>query len=611
MGTIAGFLSRNGPPDGKTMLRMLRASPHRGARHVVETMGAAALAVCNEADRTTATLARDSLHLVVFCGALDNDGEVRRALRRAGAPSPLDHTPAATLLAGFSEWGEDAVRRLRGSFVGAVTDGRGLLCFRDHFGTRPLFFHTGAAGCFVASEVKQVLEGAALRREPDLDHLHRVLFGGIEHSTAFQGVERVPARTIASMGRHAVTGSDNGSAFAPGFRCYWNPGGAVATAKISPAEAVEGTVDALRRAVHRMMTGEDVILLSGGLDSPSLAAFANSAEGLASPVQAVTSIYPCHPSVDEREWTRMAADHVGIPLHCYVAEAGSLDDVEHWTALLDGPVSVFSSPESAEAYRAARLRGGRTVLTGEIAETLFESRSYLLPHLLRSGRLRAAARVLGQRRRGGRTPLRLAKDVAYALAPQRLLPHHFGGEPAPHHLRGLPPWVDRGTASTPPSSSTSSAVPPVSPGNWWVECQTSAFAGPGIGFEADEICAASCGVDVRRPFTDVDLWEFVLSLPAEVKFPGHVTKPLLRKAMRGRLPDPLIDRKDKTFFDEFHLATADYPTLKRLLEGSRHRLEGFDYPLLHDHLEAGQMRIYELQWARNVARVHAFLDQWR
>jgi hypothetical protein len=117
-------------------------------------------------------------------------------------------------------------------------------------------------------------------------------------------------------------------------------------------------------------------------------------------------------------------------------------------------------------------------------------------------------------------------------------------------------------------------------------------------------------VDSRRPFADVDLWEFVLSLPAEVKFPNRQTKPLLRQTVRGLLPDELIDRKDKTFFDEFHLAKADYPALRRLLVDPRHRLNGIDYDLLRTRVEREEMRIYELQWARNVAKVHAFLNQW-
>jgi asparagine synthase (glutamine-hydrolysing) len=595
MGAIAVLLSRAGPPDPETARQMLAAAPHRGDREAVEVIGQVVLAACNDADWVTATLARHDGQLAVFCGSLDNDADLRADLRREGAPEPAARTPAATLLAASSQWGEDAVRRARGSFAGAITDGRTLTCFRDQFGARPLFHHDGADGFFAATEVKQVLAGASIPREPDLDHLHGVLFGGLSLSTAYRGVERIPKWTIVSAGAQ------------PGLtsRQYWDPSACVETARLGPEEAVEGTLEALDRAVSRVLTGRDVILLSGGLDSPSLAACAVRAQGRADPVQALTAVYPGHPSADEREWTQMAADHLGMPLHPYVADAGSLDDIEHWVAVLDGPVDVVSIPESAESYSAARALGGRTVINGELAEMLFESRAYLLDHLLSHGRLIRAASMLAARRKAGRTRVTIARQIIRAVAPPRLVTAYRKRHPV--QPRGLPSWVDarRLTAARrdPPMWS-------LSPRRRWVEMQTAPFIGPGIGFEADEICAACCGVDNRRPFADVDLWEFVLSLPAEVKFPNQRPKPLLRETMRGLLPDALIDRRDKTFFDEFHLAKADYATLKRLLMDSPQYLKGIDYGLLRDRLEHEDMRVYELQWARNVARVHAFLSQW-
>ena len=595
MGAIAILLSRAGPPDPETARRMLGVVPHRGDRQTVKVIGQVALAVCNDADWVTATLARDERHLAVFCGALDNDADLRADLRREGAPEPAAPTPAATLLAAFSRWGEDAVRRLRGAFAGAITDGRTLRCFRDQFGARPLFHHDGPGGFFAATEVKQVLAGAAIPCEPDLDHLHSAVFGGLRRSTAYRGVEGIPKWAIASVGPQ------------PGLtsRQYWDPSTCVETARLGPEEAVEGTLEALDRAVSRVLTGRDVILLSGGLDSPALAAFAVRAQGSVGPVQALTAVYPDYPSADEREWTQMAADHLGMPLHQYVADAGSLDDLEHWVAILDGPVDVVSIPESAESYAAARALGARTVINGEIAEMLFESRAYLLDHLLSHGRMLAAARMLAGRRKAGSTRLKIARQVIRAVVPPRLVTAYRNRHPL--QFPGLPSWVDarRLTASRrgPPMWS-------ISPRRRWIKMQTAPFIGPGIGFEADEICAASCGVDSRRPFADVDLWEFVLSLPAEVKFPNRRTKPLLRETMRGLLPDELIDRKDKTLFDEFHLAKADYATLKRLLIDSPQHLKGVDYSLLRDRLESEDMRIYELQWARNVARIHAFLNQW-
>lgn len=595
MGAIAILLSRAGPPDPEVLSRMLAAAPHRGTQQEVEVLGQVAMAVCNDPDWTTASLARDEVRLVVFGGALDNDKDLRKDLRREGGQEPAGSTSAATLLAAFRHWGNDAVRRLRGSFAGAITDGRQVLCFRDQFGTRPLFHHDGPTGFYAATEVKQVLAGASLPREPDPDHLHGILFGGLSQSTAFRGVERIPKWSIVTVGPSR------------GLRVsrYWDPSSRLESADLGPEEALEGTREALERAVRRTLTGRDVILLSGGLDSPALAAMAVRAQGLSRPVQALTAIYPDHPSVDELAWTKMAADHLRMPLHEYVANAGSLDAVEHWVRVLDGPVDVLSIPESAESYAAARSLGARTVLNGEIAEILFETRAYLLDHLLAHFRLQAAARLLRESRRLGRSRRKIVRQLISAVAAPGTVARYLRGRRPKR--RGLPSWVDGqqfGAAYGAPPIWT------VSPRHRWRKMQTLAFRGAGIAFEADEICAAYVGVDSRRPFADVDLWEFVLSLPAEVKFPNRRMKPLLRESMRGLLPDALIDRRDKTLFDEFHLSKADYPTLRRLLADTPPHVQGIDYGLLRARLEGEGMPVHELRWACDLARIHAFLNQW-
>ena len=115
---------------------------------------------------------------------------------------------------------------------------------------------------------------------------------------------------------------------------------------------------------------------------------------------------------------------------------------------------------------------------------------------------------------------------------------------------------------------------------------------------------------MRRPLVDVDLWEFVLSLPAEIKFPDAVPKSLLRESLRGRLPDELLDRKDKTFFNDFALRTADYDGIRRLALDSEQRIHGVDYELLRARVEAQSMGVVELLWAYDLARAHAFLGLW-
>jgi hypothetical protein len=112
---------------------------------------------------------------------------------------------------------------------------------------------------------------------------------------------------------------------------------------------------------------------------------------------------------------------------------------------------------------------------------------------------------------------------------------------------------------------------------------------------------------VRRPLADVDLWEFFLSLPAEQKFPDSVSKGLVRRAMTGRLPVEILERRHKTAFDAHYLAGADYPALRRLLLDDELSLPGVDYEHLRLRLEEESMGVFELSWASDLARAHAFL----
>ena len=74
----------------------------------------------------------------------------------------------------------------------------------------------------------------------------------------------------------------------------------------------------------------------------------------------------------------------------------------------------------------------------------------------------------------------------------------------------------------------------------WRGYQTAIFFGPDLAAEAEDLVEAVTGVSVRRPFADLDLVEFFLSLPAEQKFPDTHFKSLLRSFLRGRLPDALL-----------------------------------------------------------------------
>jgi asparagine synthase (glutamine-hydrolysing) len=283
-----------------------------------------------------------------------------------------------------------------------------------------------------------------------------------------------------------------------------------------------------------------------------------------------------------------------------VPETRPLDDLAHWVDLLDGPVDTMSVPEVAEGYRLARELGYDNMLSGELAEYVLTIQSHLPGHLALHGRWSALAEWARLQRSRGRSRRAVLRRLLPSLTPAFIAGRYT--RLRRRELRPLPPWIDveqMGGIGRRPDLELPAR-------RRWAEAQLGAIRSSALTLEADALCAASYGMQVRRPFADVDFWEFVLSLPAETKFPDAVPKSLVRRALRGRLPDEVLDRRDKTFFDEHALSTADYEALRRWLFDTEYRVSGVDYELLARRLESGRLGVLEIAWANDLARVHAF-----
>ena len=591
MGAIAAHLTRSAEPPKRPIELMSAAVPHRGDRVQTLLKGRCWLACTNGVGHADAELGEAGEIAGAFAGTLDNAAELERDLVRRRLVEPGSR-PAILVAAGFGVYGESLPGRLRGIFAGVVTDGARAYAFRDHLGYGLLFHRHDGGGFYAATEAKQVVAGAGIPHEPDLDVVERIYFNTYDDETpcALRGVLRLPKS-------HGVTAGPAGVR----LRRYWDPEALLEKGRIPDAELDERFAELMDQAVARCLSGEDVISLSGGIDSPAVAAFAapRHLELSGRPLQALSAVYPRYPSVDERPYIELLATHFGIPLQTFEQQANILDDLAHWVALADGPFPAASLAHYAEDYGLARELGFRTILTGEHAEFVCALNWYLIDHYLTRGQVGDLRRHLTARHARGAPVRWLAFDVARGLAPRRLL--------AARERRtrlGLPAWVDGAKASE------GSASGIVSARQRWRRLQLSAFQGPGLSAEAEAVCQAACGVRVRRPWTDVDLFEFFLGLPADQKFPDTQGKSLVKRFLRGRVPDAVLDRRDKTVFDEALLAQIDYATLRRLLVDPPYRLGGVDYGALRERLDREDFEAPDYHYARQLAGVHAFLGQW-
>jgi asparagine synthetase B (glutamine-hydrolysing) len=301
--SFAGALNAEGPGRPDVVSRMLSAAPHRGTQTGVAVLGRAAAGVSDLSGEADAWVSRDEGLLVAVSGRIDNLTELAKRFQerdsRAGA------SPAEVIAAVFRALGDRAPTAPRGVYAAFVSDGERAWTWRDHLSFGQALYRQDARGFFVATEAKQVVAGAGLPREPDVGTVERWFFGQVE-----PGETAAPLRGVQRAARATILTSDGRRA---SRRRYWDPGDVFETGRYSEGELVERFEELMAQAVDRTLTGNDVISLSGGIDSPAVAAFAaeRHLEISGRPIGALSLVFPDFPEVDESRYIEMVALPVG------------------------------------------------------------------------------------------------------------------------------------------------------------------------------------------------------------------------------------------------------------------------------------------------------------
>jgi len=575
---------------------MLAAAPHRGTEYRVQICGNCILGVSNKNDFLDSTLSQEGDVVAAFSGKLDNAAHLHKILAQKGQP-PASANAADVVVSAFRLFGPDAPNKMRGVFAGIVSDGRQMWCFRDHLGFKSLYYRDEEAAFFAATEAKQIVSGAGLRREPNLDAINHLLFanGTDEKPCALMGVNILRQATTCTVDIVRPTT----------FRRYWEPERLLETVRLDSEEVRQRFEERFKQAVVRCLTGEDVLSLSGGLDSASIAAVAapEYVESKRRPLSALSAVFPDLPNVDESSYIQKIVNYFGLDLHTYRIQAPVLKDVQYWCNVLDGPVYTMSIPDLYENYTLARALGFRNVLTGDIAEFVIGFRSHVIGHLLLHVRWKSLGRLIAAELRHGTSPRSIARELMIPFIPGSIANWYLRAR-RPDPRQWIPEWIDHAKIKAGPFRPD--LLPPAY--NRWSVQQLVAFKGTALLDESLDICADMCGVTVRRPFSDIDLWEFFLSLPAETKIPDLRLKTLMRSLMRGKLPDEVLDRPRKTTFNDHLVSRIDYPSLRKYLLNPNHPIAGIDYQRLANRIEHEELNMFDWMWANTLIRVHAFLS---
>lgn len=480
--------------------------------------------------------------VVAWNGEAYNYREVRDELAALGVRCTTA-SDTEVLAAGWACWGPAVLARLTGMYAIAMIDRAqgGLWLARDPFGIKPLYVARRAGEVAFASELPALLALTGERPRVAPSALATYLASGVTDrapATLFDGIEAVPPGVLWRI------------ALAPGLGCREADAPAPPPTPLAPRGAPR--VEQLRALVDaqvRLHLRSDVpvgVCVSGGVDSSAVAASARVALGAGAPLLAF-SYRPVAEAVDEGPWIDAIVAATGATPHVIrpgVAEFAA--EAEALVGRQGEPIGTPAIVVQALLFRAAAEAGVRVVLDGQGGDELFGGYDFaraarLAGHLRRGELARARRFAAALAARGEQRPLARAAALLGAGAVRAV--RTWRGA-SPYGPLAQAAWMrERGVAPLP-------AWRPRTPRVLQERLADALHATsiPALLRYADR-SAMAVSVENRVPLLVPAIASFAAQLDDdELVADDGTTKALFRASLRGRVPDAILDRRDKVGF---------------------------------------------------------------
>jgi asparagine synthase (glutamine-hydrolysing) len=482
---------------------------------------------------------------IVFDGRLDNRDDLLRELRMRELSR--DSPDSQIVQALFARHGTDCPRHLVGDYAFAIWQRRErrLFCARSPLGWRPLVWYRSAKVFGFATEIKALVDGLPLPRRLNEGAIAELLSLRFvtPMETLWRDVYRLPAGAALEVG--------NGS-----IRCWhWHAGPfpEVSGTTQELAERFLGLFDDAIASSTRSCT-EVAAQLSGGLDSSSIVCRATElhrAGHIDRQIRPVSVHFPGERD-DESVFSNAVTELTGIEAMIADSRPFSWDRAREWCAdTLHLPLRPNVTSVILPTLARARDEGMRVMLTGEGGDDWLTGSSSHWPDLVRGAQLtRLWREAITQG--PGPLPARLRALVAVGALPL-VSPHRRARVERPSlDFSFVPPaWIrPEWAASVDLPARWRSDESPVKLRSFAQRARFARYtlARPHVNVDNLLALAAQRGVELRHPFHDRRLTEFLMGVPPDMLRRDGQTKFLLRNAMRGSLPEVVRARRTKTAF---------------------------------------------------------------
>jgi asparagine synthase (glutamine-hydrolysing) len=540
---------------------------------------------------------------IVFNGEIYNHAEIRRELEELGQRHwKTDHSDTEVILHAFAAWGIDCLQKFRGMFAIALwaRKERRLWLIRDRMGIKPLYYSIHHGRITFASEIKALLQDPDQARAVNEEALFHYLsfITTPAPDTLFAGIHKLPAGSFLTMDADGRRREER----------YWDVLDHTTPLTGVPEEEIAERLVAELRTSVALRTVSDVpvgVFLSGGIDSSTNAALFS--ESAAEKVKTFSVGYDQEYLGCESELPQASqfAAHLGAVHHERVlTQADFLDFLPRMIHLQDEPIA---DPVCMPVYFLsclARDNGVVVAQAGEGSDELFWGYHHW-------------KQILNLIRWNGypvpRTAKKLGLHALRALGKSQGLSYEFlwrASEGLPVFWGGVDAFPQRAKLNlfSPRlrrrfSHATSwQAIRPIherflqkawetTPVKWMTYVDLNLRLPELLLMRLDKM-GMGASLETRVPFLDHKFVQLAMSIPEQVITRGNESKHILKRAVRGLLPDPVIDRRKQGFGVPIHEWFAG-----QLGEFARHELAEFcdktdflDRPAVMQLIRSGPQR---------------------
>jgi asparagine synthase (glutamine-hydrolysing) len=593
-GIVGQFVRQPGQVDTAVLRRMIAMLGHRGPDGVGtysdERVGLAhsRLSIIDLVGGTQPMHNEDASLWITFNGEIFNYLELREQLLAAGHQFST-RSDTEVILHLFEEKGEDCVRELNGQWAFALWDKkrRRLFLSRDRLGVRPLFYTSAGGGFLFASEVKALFAHPAVERELDLHGLDQIFtfWFTLPPQTAFKRVFELPPG-------HSMVVDDNGAT----IKRYWNLDYCITEPNGSARgedECAEKLLDLLVDAT-RIRLRSDVPVgayLSGGLDSTVTTALIRRFSD--TPLKTFSIGFE-EPEFDESEFQQQAIAYLHTEhqqARCSNADIGAVFPDVIWHT--EKPVLRTAPAPLFLLSRLVHDSGFKVVLTGEGSDEILGGYD-----IFKEAKIRrfwgvdpdSKFRPLLLKRLYPYLPQVQAQSPAFLKAFFHLTPGNetgpfFSHEPRWDLTSRLKLFFSDEAKAELQCYDARAEIAGTLPAcyaawNWFCQAQylESAYLLSGyiLSSQGDRVGMAH-SVEGRFPFLDYRVVEFAASLPPRLKMKVLNEKYLLKKCVRGLIPERVRQRHKQPYRAPdaksfFH--SAEPPYVAELTSPARIREDG-------------------------------------